>query len=106
MAARGLPAGTARGLSSAVRRFPEAEFVIRRLVSRSETFRDICEELADAEFALSKVPATPPELCEARKLEWQEMVDRLIGEVAIALRESEAWKTTQAGVGEHIKDGG
>jgi hypothetical protein len=84
------PKGRQHGYASALRRFPQAEFAIRRLMGRSETFCDICEELADAEFALSKVPGAPPELAEARRVEWQELVDRLVAEVAGALRESEA----------------
>jgi hypothetical protein len=92
MEPRGGPTGRERGYAVAVRRFPQAEFAIRKLMSRSESFCDMCEELAEAEFALSKVPGTPPELCEARRSEWQELVDRLVAEVRTALRESEAWK--------------
>jgi hypothetical protein len=36
----------------ATRRFPRAEFAIRRLMNLSEAFCDMCEELADAEALL------------------------------------------------------
>ena len=92
MGSRNEPAGRERGLQAAVRRFPQAELAIRRLMGRDETFRDICEELADAEQALASAPRSPPDLARARRLEWQELVDRLAAEVAAALRRSEAWK--------------
>jgi len=52
-------------------------------MDRSESFRDICEELADAEFALSKV-------AEAPLAEWQELVDRLVEEVRAAVLNTDA----------------
>jgi len=92
MAEKSGPTGKEQAFSAAVRRFPQAEFAIRKLMTRSEAFCDICEELAEAEWALSKVPEVPPALREARRAEWQELVDRLVAEVAAALRESEAWR--------------
>nr|WP_149802659.1 hypothetical protein [Mesorhizobium sp. NFR06] len=74
-----------RAISAAVRRFPQFELAIHRLMDRSESFRDICEELADAEFALSKVDEVAPALRGARRAEWQELVDRLVGEVETVL---------------------
>ncbi|CCV14367.1 hypothetical protein [Mesorhizobium sp. STM 4661] len=76
--------------SAVVRRFPQFELTIHRLMDRNDSFRDMCEELADAEFALSRVELVAPELREARRTEWQELVDRLIGEVGAVVLESEA----------------
>jgi hypothetical protein len=45
----------------------------------------MCEELAEAELALSMVDKMPPALREARRVEWQELVDRLVGEVGAVL---------------------
>jgi len=59
-------------------------------MDRSESFRDICEELADAELALSKVDQAPPALREARRAEWQELIDRLVAEVGAAVLDTEA----------------
>jgi hypothetical protein len=89
MATRNGSTGREQAFSAAVRRFPHAEFAIRRLMNRSEAFCDMCEDLAEAEWALSNVPATPPAIREARKVEWQELVDRLVAEVGTALREND-----------------
>lgn len=75
--------------SAALRRFPQSELAIRRLMERSEAFRDMCEELAEAEAALSKVDGIPSALREARKAEWQDLVNRLVGEVATALQDKD-----------------
>ena len=79
-----------RAVSAAVRRYPQFELTIHRLMDRSESFRDICEELADAELALSKVDQAPPALREARRTEWQELIDRLVGEVGAAVLNTDA----------------
>jgi hypothetical protein len=92
MAAKSGPTGEHQAFVAAARRFPHAEFAIRKLMTRSEAFCDMCEELAEAEWALSNVPATPTARHEARRVEWQELVDRLVTEVGAALRESETWR--------------
>jgi hypothetical protein len=76
-----------KAASAAVRWFPQCEFAIHELMDRSESFRDICEELADAELALSTVDNVRPPLREARRAEWQNLVKRLVGEVEAELRE-------------------
>lgn len=40
----------------------------------------------EAELALSRVDDAPARLRSARRAEWQDLVDRFIGEVAAALR--------------------
>jgi hypothetical protein len=79
-----------RAAAAAVRRFPRFELAIHQLIDRDEGFRDLCEELADAEFALASVDKAPPALREARRAEWQELVDRLVGEVEVAMRKMDA----------------
>ncbi|MDX8441980.1 hypothetical protein [Mesorhizobium australafricanum] len=80
-----------RAILAAVRRFPQFELAIHRLIVRSESFLEICEELAEAELALSSVDkTTTTALVETRRAEWQELVDRLVGEVGAAVRDSEA----------------
>lgn len=81
--------GKREAFSAAFRRFPQFELAIRRLMDRSEAFADMCEELAEAELALSKVNEVPPALREARRAEWQELVDRLVGEVEAALQDKD-----------------
>jgi len=79
-----------RRYAAAVRKFPQCEFVIRRLMSRSETFCDMCEELADAEQALANVSSLEPELVSERQLEWQELVDRLVAEIKAAIDQTQS----------------
>ncbi len=45
----------------------------------------MCEELAEAEVALATVNRVAPALREARRAEWQELIDRLVAEVEAAL---------------------
>jgi hypothetical protein len=82
--------GKRAGLSAAIRRYPQFELAIRRLMNADEGFRDICEELADAETALSKVDDLPAALRETRRAEWQELVDRLAGELKTAVEGRDA----------------
>jgi hypothetical protein len=78
-------------LLAAIRRYPECELAIRRLIETDEPFRDICEELAEAEQALSKVDYLPDFSREARRAEWQEIVDRLAGELKLVLERHDAF---------------
>jgi hypothetical protein len=89
MAPEGGPTSKREAFSAALRRFPQFELAIRRLMDRSEAFCDMCEELAEAEVALSKVDGVPPALREARRAEWQELVDRLVEEVGAALQDKD-----------------
>jgi hypothetical protein len=88
----GTPSGPAtrqKVISAAVRRFPPFELAIHRLMDRCEAFREMCEELVEAERALSTVDLVPPALREARRAEWQELVDRLVAEVGAALQDKD-----------------
>jgi hypothetical protein len=71
---------------AAARHFPQVELVVRRLMNSSETFCDICEELAEAEAALSNLPEALNALSEARRREFQELADRLVAEAGDAIR--------------------
>ncbi|MDX8444469.1 hypothetical protein [Mesorhizobium captivum] len=90
MAKQDGPSDRQRAILAAVRRFPQFELAIHRLIVRSESFLEICEELAEAELALSSVDKIAPALIETRRAEWQELVDRLVGEVGAAVQDSEA----------------
>jgi hypothetical protein len=76
-------------LSAALRRFPELELTIRRMIEADQTFRDMCEELAEAETALSRVDQLPPPIRAARRAEWQDLVERLAREVDATLQEKQ-----------------
>lgn len=83
--------GSRAALSAALRRYPLFELAIRRLMVADEGFRDICEELAEAELALSKVDDLPPQLRDARRAEWRELVDRLDGELRMMVESRETF---------------
>jgi hypothetical protein len=86
MATEGRPSDRKRAIAAALRRFPQHELAIHRLMDRAESFRDMCEELADAELALARVDQAPPAVREERRAEWRAQVDRLVAEVDAALR--------------------
>jgi hypothetical protein len=74
-----------RVVSAAIRHFPDRAAEIAHLRARSESFHDICDELAAAEEALARVDREPPELREARKEEWRYLIERLSREIDQAL---------------------
>jgi hypothetical protein len=78
--------GREKAVAAALRRFPQYELTIHRLMLRAESFRDMCEELAEAELALERVDQVPSANREERKAEWQALVDRLVAEVEAELR--------------------
>jgi hypothetical protein len=86
MGTEGRSADRKRAVAAALRRFPQHELTIHRLIDRAESFRDMCEELADAEMALARVNEAPLAQREERRAEWQALVDRLVGEVETELR--------------------
>ena len=97
MAPEGETTGRREAFSAALRRFPQLELAIRRLMNRSEAFADMCEELAEAEVALSRIDKVRPALREARRAEWQELVDRLVGEIGTALQDKDVAVKSRAG---------
>ena len=88
--------GDPTGLLAALRKFPQSELPIRRLMSRNENFRDMCQELADAEFALSKVGEISPDLQEVRRCEWEQLIARLTSEISAQLQDSQMWAARMA----------
>jgi hypothetical protein len=74
-----------RAFAAAARRFPSFELSIKRLIEADDTFFEICDELAEAGLALAAVEQVPVPLQRARRAEWQDLVDRLVAEVATAL---------------------
>lgn len=68
------------GIQAAIRHFPAQAIEIEALALESERFRDICDELAEAEAALSTVDCLDIALRSERRLEW-------LGFVRCALKE-------------------
>ncbi|WP_209439300.1 hypothetical protein [Sinorhizobium arboris] len=84
--------GEELAFSAAARRFPRAEFAIRRLMRMSEDFFDLCGELAEAEHALAQVLQSDRVLREEREREWQELINCLVAEIGEALEGRGGWK--------------
>jgi len=93
----GLKETQRESLAAATRRFPELELPMRRLFETSENFRDICEELAEAEMALSIAEESAAVPTEDRRGEWRELVDRLVGEVELAIRADASARNARLG---------
>jgi len=70
-----------KAVMSAIRHFPRFELTIRRMIKTNNAFQEVCEELAEAECALSRADSLPAPLRDLRREEWEEMVNRLVGEV-------------------------
>ena len=60
------------------------------MIEADQTFREMCEELVEAEAALLRVEQLPEPKRAARKAEWQDLVARLTHEIEVALREKQA----------------
>jgi hypothetical protein len=75
-----------RVASAIARRFPQFEFAVHELMDRNESFRDMSEELLEAEAALSGVDKEAPELREARRAEWRACIERSLSELEDELR--------------------
>lgn len=85
MAARPESTAGKSGLQAATCRFPTRGPEIEALLARDENFRCICDDLAAAEEALAAVVHLPEDLRAARRLEYEEIVADLTGEIAEAL---------------------
>ena len=75
------------GQRAATRRFPAAAKLIEEALSRSESFRGLCNDLAEAERALAATDEMPEPMREARRAECQEWVESLTNEIARVLHE-------------------
>ena len=56
-----------KGISAAVRRFPQRSMEIRRLAIADGAFRSLCEDLAEAELALARWGQMATELAASRR---------------------------------------
>jgi hypothetical protein len=75
----------AEGKRSALRRFPNRARIIEDLTRQSEDFRDMCEELAEAEAALLAAKNAPAGVRGERMAEWTGWIERLSAEISAAV---------------------
>lgn len=76
------------GETAVLRRFPGERQKIETLLARDSDFCDLCEELAQAEFALQATETLPPPIRAERSAEWTASIDRLTEGIARTLRET------------------
>jgi hypothetical protein len=74
------------GVLAAVRRFPERQREIEMLAASNESFRSICDDLADAEAALAGWQTSTAPVREARCAEYRSLVEDLVREAEVVLK--------------------
>jgi len=75
------------GQQAAIRKFPSNAKSIEALLVSSESFRELCEDLAEAERALAATDQLPETLRFPRRVECQGWVESLTNEIEGMLRE-------------------
>jgi len=78
------------GEIAVLRLFPQEHQKIRLLLVRDGDFRDLCDELAEAESALQATEALPLPVRAERRAEWTASIDRLTAMIARTLRATNA----------------
>lgn len=72
-------------LAAVIRWFPSQKQAIQERAACDESFRSMCEDLADAESALQKLENGRSPKHDQRCSEYRELVDSLAKEIAAAL---------------------
>lgn len=78
------------GVLAAIRRLPQHKKVIEELALRSESFRNICGDLAEAEQALRRWGTSEVLGAAARSEEYRHLIDGLEAELRQAVHERQA----------------
>ncbi len=71
-------------------RFPNERQAIEELIARDGDFRDMCDELAEAELALKAAERLPLAVRAERTIEWAATIDRQVAEIGKALGDAKA----------------
>jgi len=74
------------GQWAATRRFPSEAKLIEETMIRSESFRGLCDDLAEAERVLVATDGMPAGLSRDRRAECKEWVESLTNEIEQVLR--------------------
>ena len=83
--------------SAALSRFPGHAQEIETLIGLNESFRDMCDELAEADTTLARIDRVPATAREARILECKDWIERLTKEIGEALGRSNVIPIAPAG---------
>jgi hypothetical protein len=84
-------------LAVAIRRLPQCERAIEELARRSESFLDLCEDLAEAERGLAVAELAPEAVRSERRAEWRSWIEILTQEIEEALQRSKVVPMTRPG---------
>jgi hypothetical protein len=84
------------GQRAAIRRFPSEAKLIEEVIVRSESFRALCDDLAEAERALAATDEMPEAFCRNRRAECQEWVEDLTNEIERALHKAKVVHIAEA----------
>ena len=76
------------GQQAAIRKFPSNAKSIEALLVSSESFRELCEDLAEAERALAAIDQLPKPLQFPSRIECRGWVESLAKEIEGVLRET------------------
>ena len=74
-----------KGERAAERRFPAQSAEIQGLISASDRFREMCDDLASVEEGLAATERLPENLRNRRRAEYEGMVEALTKEIEHAL---------------------
>jgi hypothetical protein len=74
------------GLAAAIRRLPDYARAIEEQARQSQSFRDLCEDLAVAERSLALAESAPAEVRNERRVEWSFWTGTLTREIEETLR--------------------
>ena len=74
------------GVYTVLRLFPERRVLVKQLLTRDESFRAMCDDLAAAESALGAVDRLPGHIRSGRRAEYEELVQSLVTEIEMTLR--------------------
>ena len=85
------------GVLAAIRRLPKHKTVIEELVRGSESFRNICGDLAEAETALRRWEASEMPGAAARCDEYRHLIEGLEAELRQAIHERQARRFRRSG---------
>lgn len=78
-----------RSFAIAATYFPDQKLALLRLLRSDSNFREMCGDLMEAKSELVRITALNDQKLESVRVEWLELVDRLVGEISAVLTADE-----------------
>lgn len=79
-----------RSFAIAATYFPDQKLALLRLLRSDSNFREMCVDLMEAKSELLRITASNDPKLESARVEWLELVDRLVAEISAFLTADEA----------------